>query len=204
MTLLADHHCEGLTSFDFPWQFYVLDNFLDIITYNKLLELRHNKDLFKFVDCYDGNITQSKRIKGMPAKRSYQIPLEDTLYNNIEQSVNKLSSILPINYNYIPDLVICDPNYVYGLHKDHPDKVLSVVVFLHPTISNGTILVGNKGDKHGVQWRQNRALIFRQQDLDSGGVHFYHNKTQYPRLTLNIYITVDNTVGFYVINTIQQ
>ena len=48
------------------------------------------------------------------------------------------------------------------IHEDSPNKLLSVVVYLHAEENTGTILYSDQSgnDKTIVDWVQNRALIF--------------------------------------------
>jgi hypothetical protein len=59
-------------------------------------------------------------------------------------------------------IVQTGPSANYPIHQDHPNKLLSVVVYISPKKSTGTLLYKSKKDESPmeVQWVQNRAFIF--------------------------------------------
>lgn len=177
-----------------PWLYYTIDNFLDNDLFKKLVSLRHHKN-FKFVDCWDGKITLTKHNSLYPSKNNLDLYNDPQLVKLIDANVRQqLSSILPSNFFCIPDLIKCDPNYLYPRHIDHPSKLFSIIVYLHPQKSNATVLLHND-KKVFVDWKSNRALIIKN---DPHTHHYYHNSTEYPRLTLNVYITQDSNQPFNV------
>jgi len=191
---IAAGQYDQLTRFDHPWPFYVVDNFLDPVSLKDLIYLSKQNNL-TFVDCWDNKAILSVEDKTLPAKRSLLLNQFNNLSNSIKKSIdNHLSNILPAKHFYIPDLIVCDPGYKYGPHKDHPDKKITIVVFVHPTMSDATIL-RHSGNSYSLKWRVNRALIFKQEEH---GIHYYINSTQYPRVTLNVYITTDSPMPFQV------
>lgn len=194
---IATEQYNELTRFEHPWPFYVVDNFLDNNTLRELIYLSKQQDQLKFVDCWNGTEAITIPDSKLPTKRSLQLSQYNNLFDSIRMSINKhIAELLPEKHFIIPDLIVCDPGYCYGPHKDHPDKKMSIVIFIHPTMSDATILRHDETN-YRLQWRVNRALIFKQEEH---GIHHYINNTQYPRVTLNVYITTDSPIPFQVSN----
>lgn len=191
---------ETLTKFDTPWNHYILDNFLDSKQVNNLVKLQSSEGFIVIDGSKHVNGVMKLRAgenEGHSHKRSLSLALYPDIDLSIEKSVwDKLGSLLPENSFCVSDLVVCDPGYEYGPHKDHVDKLWSIVVFLYPEMSNATVLMGDN-DNYELLWRCGRALIFNNKEH---GRHYYINKTQYPRITLNIYITNDKNHRFIVQN----
>ena len=85
-------------------------------------------------------------------------------------------------------VVCCEPGYFFNMHADHPNKLVSSVVYLCPEAGNGTVFFKeDRGDQgkvlDEVLWHPNRLVTWRNQ----GQLHMYENKTDEPRYTLNIY-----------------
>jgi len=175
-----------LVKHTYPWPHYTVDNFLPKETFDLLVELRDHPS-FNFVDCNENGRVIVKPTKNLPSKKNLLISLSNPeISKTIEQSVkDHLQGILPDKYCCIPDLIRCDPNYYYHPHVDHKDKLFSIVIFLYPPKSDATILM-DKGVDYKVEWKPNRALIIKNEPHT---MHYYHNKTIYPRLTMNVYIT---------------
>lgn len=177
-----------------PWQHYIFDNFLEQRLFNKLVQMRTHKD-FKFIDCWSNNMIVTEPVPDCPTKKHINVyndsELSKLIDNNIKQ---KLSTILPEKYFCIPDLVSCDPGYVYPSHVDHQAKIFSIVVYLYPPKANGTVLLGHNM-RRDIEWKPNRALIIKN---NNHTLHYYHNNTNYQRLTLNVYITTDSNRPFTV------
>lgn len=181
------------TKFDIPWPFYIVDNFLSDQLYNKLIMSRRNSK-FELVDSWhNGGIHGiTNTLPDFPKKKSLPLYFNKSLREEIFIEIkNKLSDIVDCKLYCLPDLIRCDPGYRYIIHADHPKKLYSIVVYLHPIMSNATTLLDATNNEYDIMWRQNRALIFKQNQY---GLHYYKNSTQYPRLTLNVYMTKDEVV----------
>ena len=85
------------------------------------------------------------------------------------------------------DLVATLPDYVHSKHVDIEDKLLSVVVYLAPDLSLGTLLYDRAGTsvEHIVGWRVNRAFVFSRTDYT---FHQYLGFGDSPRITLGLNI----------------
>lgn len=193
MIPVAPGHYPTLTQFNTPWDFYIQDNFLPQDVLDLLLKLKDIDEHYTFVD---KSCRHDIRNISWPIKKSILLHHDISVSKQIEDVVrNKLVTLLPPNLYVKADLVCCEPRYVYNIHKDHPDKYISIVVFLYPRKGNGTILLDDNKQLYNVDWKANRALIFENQ---KHGEHYYVNRTDHNRYTLNIYITKDNFNGFIV------
>lgn len=201
MEIIATGIYNQLTQFNHPWPFYIVDNFLPPEAVTLSIKLSKQMHLFRLVDFWCDNYNQVSSDPGNnPCKRSLILRGFPNLNNYVTSSVNKhIHHLLPTPHYFTPDLVVCDPGYKYNIHKDHPDKKLSIVVFIHPTMSNATILCDGKRNQYEVAWRVNRALIFKQENQ---GPHFYWNNTVYPRVTMNVYVTGNMAGDFSVTNDV--
>ena len=198
MIPLAPNNYSVLTKFDTPWEFYIKDNFLPDKLYNSLLKIKEQEKHYKFVDqtIDNGKGISSTEYGDFPKKKSIGLSRDTRLTSEIAEVVeSSIKPLLPEKYFVVPDLVRCDPGYVYGKHKDHPLKYISIVVFLHPERANGTTLYGNNDKAYTVGWKRNRAFIFLN---SSHGYHYYTNTTNNRRFTLNIYVTTKPNTSFEV------
>lgn len=187
------------TLFTMPWPFYIVDNFLDDDLYKLLVGSRKHEH-FKLVDSWDGGqvVTRNDTHDSYPKKMALPVYMDLAITQSVTNTiVNKLGSVINCDYFCKPDLIRCDPGYRYDPHRDHVDKINTIVVYLHPIMSDATILIDSVRNHYSVMWRQNRALIFTQ---ESHGLHCYQNNTQYPRLTLNVYMSKEDHVYDVAIN----
>lgn len=190
--IAKNHYISNDGNFSYPWEFWVADNFLSQEIYNELLQIKDNGK-FEIVDKSNGsyatkyNTIASKHHIGL---RRCNYPV---LYKNLENECkDKLNVLLSPDQqvkiedevNFIFDLVRCEPKYAYQSHADHPDKIISIVVYLHPEDANGTILQDADKNEYDVTWKQNRALIFK---TSPDKLHLYRNTSDSYRYTLNIY-----------------
>lgn len=189
MIPLAPGHYQTLTKFTQPWEFYIQDSFLP----QSILDLLIcEKDIEKKYTLIDKGFHYAF---GKSAKRVI-IVRNNSLSKQIENVVsNKIKLLLP-DVSYIKSsIVCCEPNYYYNEHRDHPDKYISIVIFLHPSKGNGTVLLDDNKTTYSIGWKVNRALIFKN---NNHGLHYYFNNTENNRYTLNIYVTKDQSAEFAV------
>ena len=76
------------------------------------------------------------------------------------------------------------PEAEYPVHEDSLGKILSIVVYLTPEHSTGTLLhrSENDGDPIEIEWRQNRAFVFSRNPKSSW--HSYKGDSKGTRRTL--------------------
>lgn len=185
-----------------PWPHIVIDNFLDDSLYNKIVEevlssslyskvLDENKIIAGNVFDTDGNIIKNNRLA--------EVLDFDTILTLYEDYYPKCMDILkllsPEKINMVKhfdvSVTVCGKNYTTeSVHVDHIEKMLSVVVYLHPDNSFGTILFTHP-DGNGImtEWKENRAMAFSR---ENNTWHSYKSNNE-KRVTLLINL---NT-GFY-------
>lgn len=86
------------------------------------------------------------------------------------------------------NFVVVPKDYMFPMHTDSENKLLSVVVYLKPEKNAGTILYENKDGANPirVKWKQNRAFIFSRTNETW---HAFHGDGINPRYTLVISLT---------------
>jgi len=100
----------------------------------------------------------------------------------IHRSYKKLSHYVEIN-------VILD-GYDYPIHDENPRKILSIVNYVAPEHSTGTLIYdANKNFIKEVEWQQNRTLIFP--GISGVTWHAYKVEPRKPRITLNMFLIDD-------------
>ena len=166
-----------INEYNEPWAHWVVDDFLDKATYDYLVAERDSFP-YKLIDAH----------KQTYAKDGYFFESEPVL-ESINEAITR--AIGKHELTVVSEIVRCESGYKYPIHSDHPDKLYTIVTYLHPEKSNGTVLVGTTKDKHEVvvEWKPNRALIFKQ---NPNSPHYYLNSTSEYRYTLNAFLTEKN------------
>lgn len=195
--LAEDSYPQG-QSFNEPWPFWIVDDFLKP---HNIQTLKNFKDVeqFNLVDKSDG-----RRVVTLNAPyNKYDIKIRPNkhpkayvqLKDNAVKSLTKVISFEELKkLTFVFDLVYCEPKYTYHKHSDHPDKLYSIVVYLGPEDGDGTILFDQDDKQYNVVWKPNRAFIFKS---NPHGYHFYTNTKNVNRYTLNLYLT-DGPINFGV------
>lgn len=148
-------------------------------------------DSFLYPDLYDRLVrdirTLSYRfVDEVGEAKKFEADLDESVCQRIKQCYE--DKVAKTEGFFSAGVVRCDPKYTYALHADHPNKLVSSVVYLYPEVSDGThFLKEDKGAQGKVMeevvWFPNRLVTWR----NEGQLHLYHNKTKEPRITLNIY-----------------
>lgn len=203
MIRIALDDCQQGKQFDYPWTHWVIDNFLPKEIYDQLVNIKDSDD-YELVDMSDGRRTT--KINPIANKEHIRLRKNNKVICQELKSITLdwISKLL-INekklewkddYRFVFDLVKCEPKYCYQKHVDHKDKILSIVVYLHPEEGNGTILLDEINQQYDVVWKPNRALLFM---TNSHAFHYYKNKTHENRYSLNVYV-VEGPWEFEVTN----
>ena len=176
-----------------PWKHEVIDNFFDDDTLQYCEE--HLQSLLKKKKpfCAKQHISQSgrknKKLFGINNKKILShfdnIFTEEYLITNFpdHRSYKLLKSVA--EYNIVTD------DFFYGLHEESKSKILSVIVYLSPKFSIGTLLFNqSKEFKKQIIWEPNRALVFAG---NKGTWHSYGHPSyvchqqKTPRMTINYF-----------------
>lgn len=204
MIKVAEEHYPQGKHFNDPWEFWVIDDFLPKDVYNELLNIKDNGN-YELVDMSNGvRVSEWDAVASKHHVRLRRWMAEyNLLYKQLEEICNNtLPSLFDykqlVNWNeqtnLVFDLVRCEPKYAYQKHADHWDKLISIVVYLHPENANGTTLFGPNQKEYDVIWKPNRALIFK---TSQEKIHMYKNTTNQYRYSLNVY-AVDGNWEFKV------
>ena len=154
-----------------PWKHEVIDNFFDADTHTYCIE--HLQSLGKrqnthtvikdkrLLNYFDNIFTEEYLIINFPRHRPYE----------------SLKSVAEVN--------ICTDEFYYGLHEEAIYKILSVVVYLSPKFSSGTLLFNQSQEfKKQILWKPNRAFVF----AGKGGTwHSYGHWDKSTRVTINYF-----------------
>lgn len=142
-----------------------------------------DKDLYDFI-VGNRNGFNYRFIDGDGEAKKHEALLGKELTDRIKQ--NYIDKVGPTVGHFSVGIVRCDPVYHYNMHADHPTKLVSCVVYLHPKRSTGTIF---EKDNREMLWKPNRLIAWE----NRGQRHFYENRTAEPRYTLNIYQKSEDT-----------
>ena len=159
----------------------VVDNFLYDSLYNNIKD-RLDSLSYQLVD-------------GNKGSRKFEASLDAETKSSIKDCYSQKVGDL-VGY-FDASVVKCEPGYWYNIHADHPDKLVSTVVYLCPEKGNGTLFLksqeGNTKNFYEVIWSPNRLVSW----VNAGQEHMYENTTSDVRYTLNIYQKKYSS-GFFV------
>ena len=178
------YKCDGnfktITQFNDPWKFWVVDDFLDQETYDYLVS---NREQFPYT-FLDRHKKKFEKV-GYFFEEQYDARVLGAINAAVVKAIGKHELTV------VSEIVRCEPEYKYPTHNDHPDKLYTIVTYLHPEQGNGTFLVSDEiGEPETeVVWKPNRALIFKQ---NPNAPHYYLNDTKENRYTINTFLTKQN------------
>ena len=149
-------------------------------------------DKFLYPDLYDeivGSINDLpyRVIDGGNDAVKFEADLDESMCQKVKQCYeDKVAKTEGLFFSAA--VVCCEPGYFFNIHADHPNKLVSSVVYLCPEVGNGTyFLKEDNGDQGKIMdeivWHPNRLVTWPNQ----GQLHMYFNKTEELRYTLNIY-----------------
>ena len=87
-----------------------------------------------------------------------------------DQMINWLKELAPekLKYYWYTELNVVNngKDFVFPIHSDSRDKLLSVVIYIAPDINEGTWLYEDKSGKNPkqIEWIPNRAFVFSRND----------------------------------------
>ncbi len=163
----------------------IIENFLsradlDELQSINLKETKH-KQMNVYVNKIKDNYVTGEGINEESVKRLHK--------NYHSQAVEILKKLYPEKaklYEY-SEFGITDtgPEYVFPIHNDTPNKLLSGVIYLSPENNVGTKFYSNKNgkDEINVDWKINRAVFFSRDEKKSWH-SFNGDKTQVRRVLI--------------------
>ena len=147
------------------WQYVVKDDFLRKDHFDYFCSIPHT------IGSNDLSIISKNQIKDDIVKCASGFVMDENMVRDVHNTykdimwdiLNSLAPEKKQSYSYTElNLVCTGKDYVYPIHNDSPDKILSVVIYLSPKNNTGTLFYDTKkGDgKRVVEWKPNRAFFF--------------------------------------------
>lgn len=77
----------------------------------------------------------------------------------------------------------------YPVHQDHPNKILSVVIYISPEFSTGTLLhlTEKDNDPKEIEWKSNKAFIFSRHPFNTWHSYIGDKKSIRRTIVYNVY-----------------
>lgn len=172
----------------------VIDNFLSQKHLDSLNNLKLNKINSNEVKVYHNKINNEKIFENKCINETLLIELQKTYH---QVALNVLKEINPKKkdlYDYSEFQIIeSGSNFVFPIHDDTPNKLLSGVIYLKPTHNSGTIFYKNKkgDDKKIIDWKINRAIFFSRSEKETW--HSYEGDGKSNRIVL-VYNLMTNKI----------
>ena len=163
----------------------VIDNFLSQKHLDSLNNLKLNKINSNEVKVYHNKINNEKIFENKCINETLLLELQKTYHQvalNILKEINPKKKDL---YDYSEFQIIeSGSNFVFPIHDDTPNKLLSGVIYLKPTHNSGTIFYKNKkgDDKKIIDWKINRAIFFSRSEKETW--HSYEGDGKSNRIVL--------------------
>lgn len=172
----------------------VIDNFLSQKHLDSLNNLKLNKINSNEVKVYHNKINNEKIFENKCINETLLLELQKTYH---QVALNVLKEINPKKkdlYDYSEFQIIeSGSNFVFPIHDDTPNKLLSGVIYLKPTHNSGTIFYKNKkgDDKKIIDWKINRAIFFSRSEKETW--HSYEGDGKSNRIVL-VYNLMTNKI----------
>jgi hypothetical protein len=164
----------------------ILDNFLeeDHLAYLSSLKLDEVKS--NELKVYHNQIKDGKVHKRTCISDELLREIHENYHPIAENILKKLNPEKLKLYDYSEFHIIeTGANFVFPIHDDTPNKLLSGVVYLKPKNNSGTIFYEDKkdtGKKEIVDWRINRAVFFSRTEKSTW--HSYQGDGKSNRIVL--------------------
>lgn len=159
------------------WPKYIVqDNFIsknhaDILSKISWSTPAEGWDIIKSRVSLQGEVTISQNYSktsanNLPSKNF----IEELYYSYQPKMLVMLNNLAPEKYIKLSfselNIVSTGKNYVYPIHNDLEDKLLSVVIYISPEKNKGTFLYDSKSgsNKREIEWKPRRAFAFSRTD----------------------------------------
>ncbi|MBD1138284.1 hypothetical protein IDH18_01615 [Pelagibacterales bacterium SAG-MED41] len=141
----------------------VIDNFLEEIDLNVINSINLKKISENEIKVYQNRIYKNGKTKLDCFNENFIKEIHSKYHKKALNILKELSpNKIPL-YDYSEFHIIeTGSKSKFPIHDDTPDKLLSGVVYLKPTINNGTTFYDTKNGKgkRTVDWKVNRAVFF--------------------------------------------
>lgn len=171
----------------------VIDNFLNKEDFNELCLLKLKKTKEDEITVYENRINSNEDVESQCINKETLIRL---FRNYHEKAINLLRELNPKKvdlYDHSQFYIIeSGSKYVFPIHDDTPNKLLSGVVFLKPEKNTGTIFYKDKkgNGKNEIEWKQNRAIFFSRIERETW--HSYESDKKNNRIVLVFNLMTNN------------
>lgn len=157
------------------WKHVIIDDFLNKEHFDHIVKTFDTKPIKdgkpKVVahsySIYENTIAKTSNFRGNIESEKFTDEFVMEMHNTYTPRLMKLLEELApekVKLYKRADLIftVTPKNKSYPMHTDIDEKLLSVVIYLHPEKNTGTILYEKKDGKNPrtVEWKKNRALIF--------------------------------------------
>jgi len=163
----------------------IVENFLKKKDFRKITSLKLKKISQNEIKVYHNNIDKNNIVKST-CLNSKVVRAMHKKYHPIALNILKVLNRNKIDlYEYSEFHIInTGAKYIFPIHDDTPNKLLSGVVYLTPRDNLGTFFYKNKnGDKKKeIKWKQNRAVFFSR--LERKSWHSFQGDGKSNRLVL--------------------
>ena len=175
-------------------KYKILDNFLNETCFDYLSSLKLRDVGPNEVFSYHNQIYENGKIKTTCIKPEILKNLQNSCHKIAIEILNELAPHKTHLYEYSDfNIIETGKNYIFPIHRDHVNKLLSGVVYLKPEENTGTIMYDNKKGKNPneIEWKKNRALFFSRTEKTTW--HNYKGDGQNNRIALVYNLMTTNT-----------
>ncbi len=175
-------------------EYKILDNFLENTFIDYLSSLELKKIRADEVISYHNKIDKNGNVKSTCIDPEILKKIQNSCHNIAIEILNQLAPQKTSLYEYSDfNIIQTGKDYVFPIHRDHVNKLLSGVVYLKPDKNTGTIIYKNKNGENPneIEWKKNRALFFSRTETSSW--HNYRGDGQNNRFVLVYNLMTTNT-----------
>ena len=164
----------------------IIDEFLSNKDFEELSNLSLKKIDKEEIKVYHNKITKDGLIEIAECISNDLLKKLHNDYN--KKALNILRDLYPEKLDLYEfsefHIIETGANYVFPIHDDTPDKLLSGVIYLKPENNTGTFFYDSKKgmNKREVEWKQNRAVFFSRKERSTW--HSYEGDKNNNRITL--------------------
>ena len=164
----------------------IIDNFLKENHLNSLNALKLDEVKADELKVYHNQIKDGKVFKNSCIDEKLLTEIHKNYHPIALNILKKLNPEKMKLYDYSEFHIIeTGANYVFPIHDDTPNKLLSGVVYLKPESNSGTIFYKDKKDtsnKEIIEWKPNRAVFFSRTERSTW--HSYQGDGKSNRIVL--------------------
>lgn len=175
---------------ELPWAHMVIDSYYSDDMFH---EMKH--EILSYVKTNINTLINSKQV-------IYK-STEDNFKDLFPKTSTCLESVSPYDIlsnfeehrvyeklNHYSEINIILDGHDYPIHDENPKKILSIVNYISPDVSTGTLIYDQHKNYHSeVEWAPNRSLIFA--GITGKTWHAYKVNPKKIRITVNTFLTND-------------